>query len=111
MNHYPMAVCTECEWEQFYHRGNERSARNWGHRHSQDEGHTYRIKRHHEFADVLWAKEFIATGYGESAVQAWLETLTDFTRVLIAEYTAGSQSLEDCELLYAVFEEAVVASW
>ena len=100
MNHYPMAVCTECGWEQFYHRGNERGAQNWGHRHSQDEGHAVRIKRQHEFADVLWAKEFIATGYGEVAVQAWLETLTDSTRELLDDYSAGTFSLEDCEVFY-----------
>ena len=100
---YPYTVCTECEWEQFYHRGNERGAKNWGHRHSAGTGHTVRMKRHHEFADVLWTQAFVTTNFGEPAMQMWLETLNDFVRSLIADYTAGSCSLEECERLYAVF--------
>jgi hypothetical protein len=61
------------------------------------------MKRHHEFADVLWTKTFVATSYGETAVQMWLETLNASVRALVDEYTAGSCSLEDCERLYAVF--------
>lgn len=101
---YPYTVCTECEWEQFYHRGNERGAKNWGHRHSGDTGHTVRMKRHHEFADVLWTQEFVTVSYGEPAMQMWLGTLTPFTRQLVDKYSAGSYSAEQCEALYAVLE-------
>lgn len=103
MSHYPYAVCTECDWEQFYHRGDSHGVVRWSHRHATDAGHTVRIKHHHEFADVLWTQTFITESYGESAVQMWLANLNDFVRSLIADYTAGSRPLEECERLYAVF--------
>lgn len=100
---YPYAVCTECDWEQFYHRGNEHGAKNWGHRHSGDTGHTVRIKRHHEFADVLWTQEFVTVSYGEPAMQMWLGTLKPFVNHLVGKYSAGTYSLEQCEHLYKIF--------
>jgi hypothetical protein len=103
MSNYPYAVCTKCDWEQFYHRGDERGTVMWGNIHKSETGHTTRTKHHHEFADVLWTQTFITESYGESAVQMWLETLNDSVRSLIAEYTAGLYSVEECERLYAVF--------
>lgn len=101
MSQYPYTVCTQCDWEQFYHRGCERTSQNWGASHTRETGHTTRMKRHHEFADVLWTKAFVANSYGETAEQMWLETLNASVRALVDDYINGSFSLEECEVFYA----------
>lgn len=67
MNHYPIAVCTQCDWQQMHQVGCEHGVAHWRASHTRDTGHKTRIKTHREFADILWTRDFIITNFGKDA--------------------------------------------
>jgi hypothetical protein len=101
-NYFPYAVCVTCGWSQVHHAGDLRASQAHAHHHRhENEGHTTRIKTHHEFADILWTREFVTKAYGQQAWEMMLDGKDDNTRALVVLHDSGDLTLAECESVYA----------
>lgn len=99
---FPHAVCKHCHWVQIHYKGSHRAITMFANAHSDETGHTTRIKYHHEFSDLLFTEEFIKSAYGEPAMLAWREHgISPDAFALLTAYHTGASTLEECEERYA----------
>jgi hypothetical protein len=100
MNQYPYAVCTECDWQQFYHCGDEHGTQMWSIDHMKRTGHVTHIKRFREFSDILFTRNLVINNWGNEAWEMHPDSTT-YASALNA-YDSGLMTLGEIETMRAM---------